>query len=53
MPIKPTEQQMQATKLWEQGELPTKKIIENVIDASPVLKNELASKGLITVINDD
>lgn len=53
MPIKPTESQLKATQMYDNGQLPTKKILENIIDASPTLKRELHDKGLITVINDD
>lgn len=52
MPIKPTDTQLQAAKMYENGQLPTKKILEKVIDSSPLLKKELHDKGLITVIND-
>lgn len=52
MPIKPTDKQLAAAKLYEEGKIPTKQILEKVIDSSPLLKQELHSKGLITVIND-
>lgn len=52
MPVKPTEEQMQALSLYKEGKISPKAILEEVIDRSPVLKSELERQGLITVTED-